>query len=346
MDEGDPKVETAPVDEKPVNQESGYDLVERKALLEVFANQGIKLSHDLQAMLLEAPDYQGGRKGCGFTTASREISQIVDGKEGRARSRVFDGSFTSELNLACFNAAQDALDAGKLPDEVAADRYERELVAAKLAEMRTNLEPSIEAIKDEPMRMMGRMILDCISPYTPKESDIVLNGDQDKDTAGTCTTSEIYFLDATVAQEKRHGSGYNGETKYFNTIQGPDGEPLGIEKIGMGNVNVLTLKEVVWKGLRMPAGSLFAMHRPKDEGGKSQIVGELSGAGSTRIIPAADYTFTPLRLSTLSVNHADRARIFGKQLEDQKNFEYANCDTAELSHVRDAALLLSRGKAI
>ncbi|MEK9157331.1 MAG: hypothetical protein AAB448_04370 [Patescibacteria group bacterium] len=177
----------------------------------------------------------------------------------------------------------------------------------------------IEAVKVElrkaPLgdQLIGRMTLDLIAPIEETTSPVLPLAKTEL-RIGTCTTAEVYFLDAVT-----HHRGY----ELPDVIVGSDNQPLMLFK-NAGERSAITLIETVLNGVRVPPGSLLAI----EEGEKVR-----HGIIPISTIPG----FKFLRLSTLAIPPKEREEAVGNVYAFQRWRDMKGYDTITISDLTDAA---------
>ncbi len=173
-----------------------------------------------------------------------------------------------------------------------------------LESIRTNL-----AGLSEGERLVGGMLVDLFDPNVETSQLLTLPSLKETQQVGTCTTAEIYFLDAVT-----HNVGY----KEPDIIVDESENPVMILK-NAGERSAITLRETVLDGVRLPKGSLVQ-------------VGEYSQkSGRDRLIPLASMQgFKFLRLTSLAVSPQGRKEAIGSLYDFQKSQGMKGFDTVTI----------------
>lgn len=287
--------------EKDINAERQKS---REEMLNAFRAAGLPLDGTLEAMVSESSEHRGGRRGSGFTQATRRIADFVRQVRSDKDLRILSDDVSSDFEDRAYDEIKDA-----------------DLTTVNLSKYldREALRSVEEQMTTEECKMLSRMIVDLLDPKSNMPN--VLRGVDGKLSIGTCTTAELYFFDYFEGRGNfRHAK--------MNLIVDEAGEPLMIEKIGAGeNHSAVTLKETVINGVRLPAGSLMGVLY--DEATPKV---DLDQKGS--VIKAADCKgFEFLRLTTLAINPTDRERAFSAHYQYQKDNEMPGFDTLRLEDV-------------
>jgi hypothetical protein len=170
------------LDQEVQLSENDKRLEERKSKLHenvpnIFSEEQLPLYWEIEKMLKEDLQYQGGRKGSGYTTVFRALAKFLKiNSNNRLKSRfayeVFD---LNKANLDYFPNEEDHDEEQFL--KIIKDRLE--IIKAKL---------------EHPAHLLiVRMIEDAI--FTSKNDSLTeIPQSKNKSEIGTCTTAEIYFL--------------------------------------------------------------------------------------------------------------------------------------------------------
>lgn len=275
-------------------------------LNESFEKHGLTLNWELKKMLEEDEAYRwekstgrGNRTGSGYVTATRYMADLFKvPPESRLHGLVG--------NIEDFYVNSESAELKK--DEVFA-----------------KLKSAIDEVTDPGSKLLGRMMLDLVIPLdetkAPGLPRLPFYSGEKK--VGTCTTAELYFLDKAYGGRR----GYSG---WMNAIVDDSGEPVMLEKVGLGNSHsCLTLTEVIIEGVRIPAGSLVYVDRvEKESEAKKQ------GTGVVRIQDCEGFSF--LRFTTLALPPEDR-QSFGKILQFQIENDYPHAEDARLEYFKKYA---------
>lgn len=164
----------------------------------------------------------------------------------------------------------------------------------------SRVDAALSSLTSEGDVLMGRMMRDALIPHRGGRA---LPSAAEKSRTGTCTSAELYFLEVFDA-----GHGYHAPT----ILHDENDEPLMILKRS-GEQSAMTLREVVVDGVRLPPGSLVALtsHR------------SWSSIHRTTDIKGVEF----LRLTTLAVSPAERARTFGMAMSFQRENMFFEPDT-------------------
>lgn len=167
-------------------------------------------------------------------------------------------------------------------------------------------------------RLVGNMLLDLANPREVPEGMAVLPHMDFPEKVGTCTTAEVYFLDAITRDRGYSSPDYVVDEK---------GEPVMILKTA-GERSAMTLVETVLDGVRLPKGSLVALTTPERTKGN---------------VPFANVTGVQfLRLTSLAVTPENRAEAIGSLLAFQRDQGMKGCDTASMDDFMRVAKLRTK----
>ncbi|MEM6559610.1 MAG: hypothetical protein AAF605_07475 [Myxococcota bacterium] len=169
-----------------------------------------------------------------------------------------------------------------------------------------------------------RLVSDLLERDGGGDSNIQCHDGESK--VGTCSMAEKFFL------ELAHGRcGRRSRVRLFNDLHGP----VLVEKIRMGeSYSAMSLREISIHGVRVPAGSLFAVHHELP--GKSPQLDRFFG----EIHPIQNTRLKFLRLTTLAIQPEERERVFSIQFKRQLEDGFLRPGHATLNDLRSASLAL------
>jgi hypothetical protein len=281
-------------------------------VLEGFDQIGYPLNRELQQMLQESKEHRGGRRGSGFTQASRHLAVFVDRKRSRFDVGVFGDKVSDDLAVKV-----DAFTENKTRKEIAKMQIDRRdfLDKKKIVGVQ-------DAMHDEGGKLMARMIGDIIEPFENKDGAMVELPRFTKEIyIGTCTTAELYFLeylDEKIFSRTRRAG-------YVNIITDKNGRALMIEKIRLGESHsALLLQDVVINGVRIPSGSLMGVQYDPAKEGRVMSIEDCEG-------------FSFLRFTTLVVSPKERLKTFGAHLLFQEENGFPGHDKVRMSEFVERA---------
>lgn len=144
---------------------------------------------------------------------------------------------------------------------------------------------------------------------------------------GSCPLAEQFFLEIAYRRIRRGGR--------VNVIIDPQGRPLLIEKRGLGDDHsCITVAEMVVHGVRIPKGSLVGVDYPDAilEG-----LPALQNCCGVQLPLASIAAARLLRLTTLAVSPADRARAFSAHFQQQIDNGLFSPDTTTIEQLIEFA---------
>ncbi len=288
---------------------------ENREVSDAFKEAGMPLDWKLVGMLEESQEHQGGRRGSGFTQASRYMADIVRSERSSKDFKIFDNSFRDEIEDGFFkNGNQDKLKTVDFRDYV--DKNKLKEISSK--------------IKGPGSKILLGMISDIFNSNNIDTNLSHLPSSKEKMEIGTCTTAENYFFDY-MRGNTMYGDNFENKRAKMNIFKDEKGEPLFMEKIGLGeNHSAISLKDFYLNGIKIPAGSLVALQYDKPSEGKLTS----SGNGNildSKILQAVEF----LRFTTLVVNPKDREQTFGEHLKWQKEQDIKGAEDLTLNEVID-----------
>ncbi len=223
------------------------------------------------------------------------------------------------INSAFIQQNDDEYDLRQIEDRI------REIVEEALPGGRTPKEwwipdpEKIEAIKVELRKapigdqLIGRMTLDLITPVEETTSPVLLLAKTELQ-VGTCTTAEVYFLDAVT-----RARGY----QLADVIVDHNDKPIMLFK-NAGERSAITLTETVLNGVRLPPGSLVAID-----------LGDADPKGRIPLDGLSGFKF--LRLTTLAVPPEQREESVGNVYALQRSQNMRGFDTVTIDDLVHAA---------
>ena len=248
-------------------------------LLAAFEAHDIALNSTLVEMLNEHFSHRTERRGCGYTQATRHLAVLVNQPRERHHETI------AKLFPRWSGARSRHLDDTTTR---ALQQTVRELAAR---------------LEREESRLLAHIIADLVVPAPPGDHELPPCFDELK--VGTCPLAEKYFLEIADRTVRRKGR--------LNVLVSEAGTPLLIEKVNLGDSqSCVSVTELVLNGVRLPPGCLFAVQRPED------VAARPNRALPGSVIPLARCTgFRFLRLTTLAVSPASRARAFTAHFQAQ-----------------------------
>jgi hypothetical protein len=304
-------------------------------LSRIFADHHLRLNAELESALAEDPEHLEIRRGGGFLQASRMLAEFINRPRSRADIHLFD----SEL------VARRRTSVADLDDEFDDALYQDERLANDQAPLVDDVRPlqtAVRALQFQESHVLGEIITDLVGRYQPGPHDQVLfseNPDQRfaaaVPTMGTCTTAETYFLEFAYHPGMFKWRG--GDSGYMNVIVDDAGNPLMLEKIGIGDPHsAITVQEIVLHNVRLPAGTLLGVgynpqaitKQPLPIDGYDRQRFVKGQAGSIKASECGGFKY--LRLSSLTVEPERRAAALDYLLRLQKESSFPMAERAEI----------------
>lgn len=276
--------------------------LEPHELPQLFAARGLALNATLQEMLGEHFSHRTERRGCGFTQATRHLAVLVN----QPRS-----------------ASQDAI-AVLFPEWARSHG-----ACAPALPLQHALRALLELLEREESRLLAGLIADLVLPAAAVSGIEELPPYYDPLKVGTCPLAEKYFLEISDGFVRRKGR--------VNVLVSEQGAPLLVEKLNLGDAHsCINVTELLLNGVRLPPGCLFAASYEGDV----QLRANRTLPGS--VIPARSCRgFRFLRLTTLAVSPANRARAFTSHFRSQVEaglFAPGDATIEQLRRVAEAQL--------
>ncbi len=308
-------------------------------IIALFQSNEHPLSAKLQEMLNEHYTHQTERRGCGYTQATRVIAEYVNiPREALAFEdlKIFEHydvknlknitamAHLQELQLTGWrhldrNANVNAYLARNKTDSLSEALHEESDFQAQLRQI------AAQATLEE-SKMICELIEDIILPKTAEHTGLTeLNTLTEKPKVGSCPMAEKFFLKVAHHQLLRQG--------IINIFVDEQGQPVMVEKLNMGDDHsCISLKPLIMNGVRLPAGSLFAVAYDEEAVHKTA-----NKKYKGHIIPIQDVGFWFLRITTLAISPKNRARAFTTHFKQQIQNGLLNPEITELSQLVDVA---------
>ena len=203
-----------------------------------------------------------------------------------------------------------------------------------------------DELEREESRLLAGLLAQLVEPPSATVATPALRGHPGTLPVGSCTMAEKYFLELAHYRISRDGR--------VNIWLDDTGAPLLIEKMHMGdNHSCVSLQPLSLNGVRLPPGCLLAVAY-RDDLCCPRRGGRLPGH---QLAVADSDGFRLLRLTTLAVSPANRARAFGRHFRAQLDAgwfapgptciddlrQLADAETAAHRTVLDLIPALSRG---
>jgi hypothetical protein len=274
----------------------------------IFEKFGLPLNHRIQDMLFEPDAMQGGRQGSGYTNVFRELGNYIN------------NSLKNPLDLFDEYSLIESL------EKYSGQKLNREQKIEKL-----NIKEKLDAISKELVNpshiILIQMMRDIIFGSEKDIPQIEVENNLEKiEKAGTCTTAERYYFEwEGVKNLGGFEGGYGGHMKI---IADETGQPIMIEKVGMGEKSCLSLVPLKMGQIEIPAGSMLQAIT------KENIVADkIDSNYFPEKLKLSDYDgFRFLRISTLSLPAEIREAAFGNHYFDQMQNDFVNYNWLETKH--------------
>ena len=320
-------------------------LATQHEVIELFDEQQLPLSDKLIEMLNEDYTHQTERRGCGYTQATRVLAthiNLVRDAESLDDLRLFNRPLRN-IKLVMNQASAEDIHLTTWRNLDLHEDLITLLADPKKAALNPNFFNALKEeltfqyrlrhiaplLKREESTLLVQLLTDIILPYQGNDlTNLIALPEKSK--VGSCTMAEKFFLEIAYHVIPRKGR--------VNVIVDADNKPLFIEKLNMGDSHsCISVAPVCMNGVRLPAGSLFAVEYP-DNLETQQPCKKLRG----QIIPVSACTgFWFLRLTTLAISPANRARAFSSHFEWQATvalFSYQSTEIKQLLAIANAQL--------
>jgi len=304
-------------------------------LVDAFRRAGLPLNATLEAMLNEDPKHRTERRGCGFTQATRHLAARTN--QVRSHQNFDDMEVFPEWGKGERSRIERWLSAGTVstwrhwdvdppfsvvdPETASVDRGAVANEAARQAVLRK----MPHALDFEESTLLAGMVRDVVLPVdATAQGAVELPSWPERLPVGSCPTAEKCYLELAHGFMPRKGR--------CNHIVDEAGRTIVIEKINMGDDHsCISLVPTVMNGVTLPPGTLLAVSYDEDRVSRDETPGSLRGS---RIPLAECGGFRMLRLTTLAVSPANRARAFSVHFDAQREAGLFEPGTTRLDQLR------------
>lgn len=311
-------------------------------VVSAFQVQGMPLSEKLTEMLNEHFDHQTERRGCGYTQATRVLAEFINQPRSSFEFndfKLFADSVMRPLRDVMTQAKSYGLiltswrnlDTNPLILEFLEEHGAEEThIFAHLLSDQVAWQHRLRKIHGLVQREESLLLVAIIQDIILPPEDIFelehLQVLDEKPKVGSCPMAEKFFLEIAYRKIPRRG--------LVNAFVDEQSRPFLMEKMNMGDDHsCMSLGTVVLNGVRLPAGSSFAVAYDP-ESIRQQKARFLSG----NVIPLADIQgFWFLRLTTLAVSPQNRQRAFSTHFRQQIENDLFSPDVAQLSQLIEVA---------
>ena len=318
---------------------------ESHELVRVFEQHGFALNATLTEMLNEHYTHHTERRGCGYTQATRHIAEYIN--RPRDRYLLDDLTLFREESSERLQNLLEALNK-RTAQAVSWRHLDRQMNALKSlltdrgdarlrcdlrdeAQRQAQLRRMVKGLQREESRILAELITAIILPHDSLSGLITLHSYPEQLSIGTCTLAEKYFLELAHRHIKRGA--------LMNVIVSNDGQPLLLEKVNLGDTHsCISLVPLLLNGICLPAGSLLGVAYDDAVRGERHT-DPLPGY---RLVAAHCEGFRFLRLTTLAVTPANRARAFTVHFAAQRDQGFFGPETASIGQLEKVARLAVR----
>lgn len=309
---------------------------DRHELCARFEEAGLRLNDTLEAMLGEHPVHRTERRGCGFTQSTRHLAARIN--EPRMQDGFDDlGLFRAWRPLSETRRIARALEAGVVatwrnwdldpPDSLAlgaTDDPALPIIRAEV-ERQSRLRRLPASLQREESRLIATLIRDIVLPPPTDRRLVRPPVWPEKLPVGSCPLAEKCFLELAHGFIPRKG--------ICNLLVDHNGAPVLVEKVNMGdNHSCVSVAPFMVNDVPVPVGSLVAVHYDEDKVRSNPANGVFPGV---RFRLDECLGVRMLRLTTLAVSPANRARAFSVHFEAQVAEGLFEPDSTEIGQLRD-----------
>ncbi len=297
-----------------------------------FEAEDLALDRRLAEMLDEHFSHCTERRGCGLTQATRFLAERINQPRDPVHADdlgVFESPPAREAEVLGAAAVGAGWASGWRRLDLAPEPVRQMLASHRAFGRIERIGPRIAAIAGELEREESRLVLgllrDLLDACAVVDVDAgpSLVSMEEKPGIGSCSAAEEYFLEIAHGRVRRVGEA--------NVLVDEAGDPVLVEKMGLGESHsAMSVRVLCMNGVRLPPGSLFALERGEPDAVRRHTSGAVLPLGC---VQRARF----LRLTTLAVEPAVRARAFGRQLESQVQAGMFSPLTTTISNLREFA---------
>lgn len=299
-------------------------------VVSTFARAGLVLHARLGEMLDEHPSHRTERRGCGYTQATRFLSTHINQPRAPASASDF-GVLAAWPKPRIETLAQRAIDAGwpsgwrrlDLCDPAIVATLADDATAALLVALPRTLAQVRNALRHEESRLFADLVRQLLAPEPgigPSMPEM-----REKPEIGSCSQAEEFFLEIAHGRVRRGGQ--------VNLFVDDHGRPLLVEKMALGESHsAMAIAPVAVGGVLLPPGALFALEYP-------DAAAPLRDTACGHVFPLRAIARARfLRLTTLAVSPASRARAFSAQFEAQQRNDLLSPGSTTIEDLKSFAV--------
>jgi hypothetical protein len=274
----------------------------------LFTEAELPLYWEFEKMLKEDLQYQGGRKGSGYTTTFRVLAKLLKNKSVNQKSRLAYEIFDfNKANLDYFPNEEDYDESQFL--KVIKDRLDK-----------------VKIKVEHPSHLVFVNMIEEIIFDSENNSLVEIPQSLNKSEVGTCTTAEIYFFDFGPMLQTNEGFNVGR----MEIIVDENNRPILLQKVGMGESSCISLVPLKINNVELPIGSLIEAV-PKE----NPEFQETNNKWFPKIININQFEgFNFLRITTFTFPPETREEVFGNHYHEQHDNDFVNYNWMEIKHYR------------
>lgn len=277
------------------------------SISDAFNSAGLYFNWELEDMLSEANEHQGGRRGSGFTQATRVLADIINLPDNKFRiSKLF--------NLDKIKDGYDLInDTEKL-----------------YVFINEHLNKVLSSLNFESPKKFVLLIMDLFNlRELNNELPIFNTTKKELPRIGTCTTAEIYFYDY-LSNNPNWCRFLDLKNSSINIIVKENSEPIFLEKKGIGEQTAIVLSSFILNGCEIPEGSLVQLDYDNSLNYKTTM------DNTGFIIPIHKINNVRfLRFTPLISSPDERSEVFNSHLKHQIENEMFNAENITIQDFKD-----------
>lgn len=315
-------------------------------LVTVFEEHLHPLCARLVEMLNEHFSHQTERRGCGYTQSTRLLAEYIN--QPRLDDDFNDLSLFEDYELTAVKHILNNADAYGLTlnswrnlDKntqvitFLADESKKGSEFYQALEKEVQFQSKLRTLRQYAKLEESLVLLDLIEDIILPESAldgawVELKGLEEKPKVGSCPMAENFFLKIAHNSLLR-----KGVVNLFTSTQSQS-HIIALEKLNMGDDHsCINIVPVIMNGVRLPVGSLFSVAYDEE----NIVVQKPNRNWKGNIVQLDSVTgFWFLRLTTLAISPANRARAFSAHFQQQVQNGLFNPGTTTMQQLQDVVM--------
>lgn len=299
-------------------------------IVNAFAKVNLRLNKTLALMLDNHFSHCTDRRGCGYTQATRFLSDFINQPQSPCETRdlnIFAKWPLSETEQIAKVAVEAGWSSGWRQLEKAPTTILNTLPSTVCLERLCELSPLIDELKSSLYLDESLLFVDFLKNVLTRAASVApeVAGMPLKPEIGSCSQAEEFFLEIAHARIRRGGK--------VNIVVADDHTPVMVEKVGLGESHsAVVVSPISIFGVTIPVGSLCALNYD-DTTAYSQTTAHGQVIVLSKITQARF-----LRLTTLAVAPEVRVRAFSPQVDAQVRGQMLSPLTTSIEQLKEFAI--------